>query len=78
MEQREGIEEFSMLGGPLYRLSCRLGLVRDGTDTVPPGSLLGTVPWIVPGRAGAGRGLGRGRPACDHFGILGQQREATP
>lgn len=47
MEQREGIEDFSLLGGPLYRLGCRLGLVRDGTDTVPLGLVLGAVPWIV-------------------------------
>jgi hypothetical protein len=47
MEKREGVEDFSLLGGPLYRLGCRLGLVRGGTDTVPLGLVLGAVPWIV-------------------------------
>jgi hypothetical protein len=47
MVKREGIEGFSLLGGPLYRLGCRLGLVRGGTDTVPLGLVLGAVPWIV-------------------------------
>jgi hypothetical protein len=47
MEKREGVPEFSLLGGPLYRLGCRLGLVRGGTNTVALGLVLGAFPWIV-------------------------------
>jgi hypothetical protein len=47
MEKREGIVDFSLLGGPLYRLGCRLGLVRDRTNTVVLGLVLGAFPWIV-------------------------------
>jgi hypothetical protein len=47
METREAIADFSLLGGPLYRLGCRLGLVRDGTNTVALGLVLGAFPWIV-------------------------------
>jgi hypothetical protein len=47
MEKREGLEDFSLLGGPLYRLGCRLGLVRGGTNTVALGLVLGAFPWIV-------------------------------
>jgi hypothetical protein len=47
MEKREGFEDFSLLGGPLHRLGCRLGLVRGGTNTVALGLVLGAFPWIV-------------------------------
>ena len=47
MEKREGLEEFSLLGGPLHRLGCRLGLVRGGTNTVALGLVLGAFPWII-------------------------------
>ncbi|HXJ80999.1 MAG TPA: hypothetical protein VMS64_20265 [Candidatus Methylomirabilis sp.] len=47
MEKREGLVDFSLLGGPLHRLGCRLGLVRDGTNTTALGLVLGAVPWIV-------------------------------
>jgi hypothetical protein len=47
MEEREGLEDFSLLGGPLHRLGCRLGLVRDGTDTIALGLILGAFPWVV-------------------------------
>lgn len=47
MEKREDLEDFSLLGGPLYRLGCRLGLVRDGTNTIALGLALGAFPWIV-------------------------------
>jgi len=47
METDDGLSDFSLLGGPLYRLGLRLGLVRDGTDTVALGLVLGFVPWIV-------------------------------
>jgi hypothetical protein len=47
MEKHEGLADFSLLGGPLYRLGCRLGLVRDGTDTTALGLVLGAFPWII-------------------------------
>jgi hypothetical protein len=47
MEKREGLADFSLLGGPLYRLGCRLGLVHDRTNTVALGLVLGAFPWIV-------------------------------
>jgi hypothetical protein len=39
--------EFSLLGGPLYQLGCRLGLVQDGTTTTRMGLALGAILWIV-------------------------------
>jgi hypothetical protein len=47
MEKRDGLADFSLLGGPLHRLGCRLGLVRDGTNTIVLGLVLGAVLWIV-------------------------------
>ena len=47
MEKRADLEDFSLLGGPLYRLGCRLGLVRDRTNTTPLGLALGAALWIV-------------------------------
>lgn len=40
--------DFSLLGGPLFRLGCGLGLVRGGTNTVALGLALGALLWIVP------------------------------
>jgi hypothetical protein len=47
MEKREGHEDFSLLGGPLYRLGCRMGLVHNRTNTVALGLALGAFLWIV-------------------------------
>jgi len=47
MEKHEDPEDFSLLGGPLYRLGCRLGLVRDRTNTTPLGLALGAALWLV-------------------------------
>jgi hypothetical protein len=47
MEKREGLEGFSLLGGPLYRLGCHLGLVHNRTNTVALGLALGAFLWIV-------------------------------
>jgi hypothetical protein len=47
MEKRENLENFSLLGGPLYRLGRRLGLVRGGTNTIALGLVLGFIPWIA-------------------------------
>jgi hypothetical protein len=40
------LQQFSLLGGPLYRLGCQLGLVR-GTNTVKLGLVIGILPWLV-------------------------------
>jgi hypothetical protein len=47
MEKRDGLADFSLLGGPLYRLGCRLGLVHRRTDTIALGLVLGAFLWIV-------------------------------
>jgi hypothetical protein len=47
MEKGEGPADFSLLGGPLYRLGSRLRLVRARTNTIALGLVLGVVPWIV-------------------------------
>lgn len=41
------IDGFSLLGGPLHRLGCRLVLIRRETNTVLLGIVLGTLPWLV-------------------------------
>jgi hypothetical protein len=41
------IQEFSLLGGPLQWLGCRLGLVRGGTNTFWLGVALGLLAWGV-------------------------------
>jgi hypothetical protein len=43
----DGIADFSLLGGPLHRLGVRVGLVRNGTNTVPLGLALGAFLWTV-------------------------------
>lgn len=45
-EQSDLVEKFSLLGGPLYRLGCRLGLVREGANTIRLGLALGILLWI--------------------------------
>ncbi len=45
--ERGRFEEFSLLGGPLHRLGARLGLVRDGTNTIALGRALGWLPWLI-------------------------------
>ena len=47
MEEPRRPDDFSLLGGPLHRLGCRLGLVRGGTHTVRLGLALGVVPWLI-------------------------------
>jgi hypothetical protein len=41
------LPEFSLFGGPLHRLGCRMGLVRDGTNTVRLGVALALSVWPV-------------------------------
>jgi hypothetical protein len=38
---------FSLLGGPLYQLGARLGLVRNGTNTIALGIAIGLFLWLV-------------------------------
>jgi len=40
-------EPFRLLGGPLYRVGCRLGLVRGETNTILLGLALGWGPWLL-------------------------------
>lgn len=40
-------QTFSLLGGPLHRLGCRLGLVRGEANTLPLGLALGAFLWLV-------------------------------
>ena len=47
MKEHGTIDEFSLLGGPLHRLGCRLGLVRDGSVTIMLGVALGLFCWVV-------------------------------
>jgi hypothetical protein len=47
MKTDDNIPELSLLGGPLHRLGCRMGLVRGGTDTVRFGVALGLSAWGV-------------------------------
>ena len=47
MKEHDISGEFSLLGGPLHRTGCRLGLVRGVTNTVALGLALGLIPWIV-------------------------------
>ncbi|MGJ0509724.1 MAG: hypothetical protein ACR652_21895 [Methylocystis sp.] len=42
-----GIENFSLLGGPLHRLGARCALVRGDKNTVPLGLALGWLLWLV-------------------------------
>lgn len=37
----------TLLGGPLYRLGCRLGLVRSGSNTLGLGIAIGLSLWLV-------------------------------
>jgi len=47
MKEDDKIPELSLLGGPLQWLGCRLGLVREGTNTVWLGVGLGLLAWVV-------------------------------
>jgi len=45
MSEHKGISSFSLLGGPLYRLGCRMGLVRHETNTFRIGLLISVFLW---------------------------------
>lgn len=47
MEKLPTIRELSLLGGPLHRLGCRLGLVRDGNNPFRLGIVFGVFLWTV-------------------------------
>jgi len=47
MKEAGGFDSFSLLGGPLHRLGCRMGLVQGGTNTVALGLALGALSWTV-------------------------------
>ncbi len=48
LEQTDlAIPELSLLGGPLHRLGCRLGLVREKTHTVRLGLAIGLFTWSI-------------------------------
>jgi len=52
------IQQLSVLGGPLHRLGCRLGLVRGEANTVRVGVALGLLAWGVLLLLGLLAGLG--------------------
>ena len=47
MNEHKTIQGFTLLGGPLHRLGCRLGLVRKETNTSRLGVALGLLAWGV-------------------------------
>lgn len=47
MKKDEPVPEFSLLGGPLYWIGCRLGLVKGETNTVSLGMALGLLAWGI-------------------------------
>jgi len=47
MKENETIPEFTLLGGPLHRLGCRLGMVRGTMNTFWLGAALGLLAWGV-------------------------------
>lgn len=46
-DSMDALEPFSLLGGPLHRIGCRLGLVRGGTDTLGLGVALALLAWGI-------------------------------
>jgi hypothetical protein len=47
MNENDKIQEFSLFGGPLHQLGCRLGLVRGETNTIRLGFALGMLAWGI-------------------------------
>jgi hypothetical protein len=47
MKKDEKIQEFSLSGGPLHMLGCRLGLVKEKTNTIWLGVALGLLFWVI-------------------------------
>ncbi|MCK7478404.1 MAG: hypothetical protein M0C28_14150 [Candidatus Moduliflexus flocculans] len=72
MEARNSFEEFSLLGGPLYRLGQRMHLFRGVTDTVMQGLALGVLLWGVLVALAFFAGV------SDRLFSLGHQRARSP
>ena len=72
-EPPQGIDAFSLQGGPLYRLGVRLGLVRSQRNTVRLGLAIAAVLWIVP----ALLALAQGEPLFN-FATLGAHQQPRP
>jgi hypothetical protein len=47
MKDGNSIPEFTVFGGPLNKLGVQLGLVRDGTNSIRIGLVLGLLTWII-------------------------------
>jgi hypothetical protein len=47
LKSRLNFEKFSLAGGPLYGLGCKLGLVSHGANTVKLGLALGLLSWTI-------------------------------
>jgi hypothetical protein len=47
MKTNNNIPEFSVFGGPLHKLGKKLGLVRNGTNSIRLGLALGLLAWIL-------------------------------
>lgn len=45
MNEQAQIQELSLFGGPLHRLGCRLGLIRNETNSFGLGLALGLLSW---------------------------------
>lgn len=58
MNDYDQLPEFSLFGGPLQRLGGRLGLVRQGTNSVWLGVALGLLTWGVLVLLGLVQGFG--------------------
>jgi len=58
MKEDDKIQGFSLLGGPLYQLGSRLGLVRQGTNTFWLGIAIGLSAWSVLVLLGLLQGVG--------------------
>jgi hypothetical protein len=69
MREDETIPELSLLGGPLYRLGCRLGLVRRATNTERLGVVLGLSSWVALILLAVIEGLGRQLFSLEVIGV---------
>lgn len=58
-ETSERNVDFSLLGGPLHQLGCRMGLVRGNTNTIALGLALGVFLWTVLSALSFIEGVGR-------------------
>jgi hypothetical protein len=47
MNNENIVPEFTVFGGPLSKLGARLGLLRDGTNSIRLGLVIGLLTWII-------------------------------